>query len=237
MPSAASILIKDILNNQVSFLLFRPIRLNLQKNFIPYLVFVVGSSWLVGIGRYWDHPSAEWWQYFGLGSVAYIFALSSVLFFVVLPLRPQNWRYKNVLIFVGMTALPGLLYAIPVEKFMGLNAAQNTNAWFLAFVAIWRVALYIKYLVSVAKLSWFIVIVATILPLSAIVFALAALNLEHVVFNIMAGIKEEDATPYDSAYTVVIFLTYFAYVAFPITGIGYVSAILYSRYGQHESST
>ena len=43
--------------------------------------------------------------------------------------------------FVGLTALPGWLYAVPVERFLPLDTAQAVNAGFLALVAAWRVAL------------------------------------------------------------------------------------------------
>ena len=34
-----------------------------------YLFLGVVTAWLIGIGRYWDNPRADWWQYAGLGSV------------------------------------------------------------------------------------------------------------------------------------------------------------------------
>jgi hypothetical protein len=51
--------------------------------------------------------------------------LAAILYLVVKPLRPANWTYSSVLIFVGLTALPGLLYAIPVERFVSLEYAQT----------------------------------------------------------------------------------------------------------------
>ena len=65
---------------------------------------------------------------------------------IVAPLRPRNWSFVGVLIFVTLTSLPALLYAIPVEKFMSLETAQTANVIFLAIVASWRVALLIVFL-------------------------------------------------------------------------------------------
>jgi hypothetical protein len=110
------------------------------------------------------------------------------------------------------------------------------NAWFLGIVAIWRIALYIRFLATNAKLHWFSIAVATILPLSGIVTALAILNLEHVVFNIMGGIREADASPYDAAYEIVFLLTMFAFFAFPVTIICYAGVVISRlRVGKSEA--
>jgi hypothetical protein len=171
---------------------------------------------LCGVGRYWDNPKAELWQFIGLGSVIYIFILALILWLVILPLKPKNWSYKNVLLFVSLTAPPAVLYAIPVERFMSLESAQRANVWFLAIVATWRVALLLKYLNSVAGLSGLRVIVATLLPLTLIVTVLTVLNLEHVVFKLMAGLEEHEKSANDTAYTILVLITYFSVMASPI---------------------
>ena len=61
-----------------------------------------------------------------------MFVLSAFLWLIVAPLRPRNWSFIGVLIFVTLTSLPALLYAIPVEKFMSLENAQTANVIFLA---------------------------------------------------------------------------------------------------------
>ena len=223
-----------MLRTQFAFLAFRPIRLSVQADFGAWLIFVVLVTWLTGVGRYWDHPSAFVWQYLGLGSIAYIFSLSLLLFFVVWPLRPSNWTYKGVLIFVGLTSLPALLYAIPVERIVDLATAQRINAWFLGVVATWRVALLIRYLKTVAELPWFLVLIVSVLLLSGIVVTLTLLNLEHVVFDIMAGIREADASPNDSAYLIVFGLAFFSLWAFPVALILYTVAIAIRQRGAIE---
>jgi hypothetical protein len=65
-------------------------------------------------------------------------------------------------------------------------------------------------------LSYGTIVIATLLPLTLIVVALALLNLEHVVFNIMAGIAPEDRSPNDLAYLVVLVLAYFSFMASPV---------------------
>ena len=224
-----------ILRIQFAFLAFRPVRIPLQQDRWQWIGFVLLVTWLAGIGRYWDHPAAYLWQYFGLGSIAYIFCLSLLLFLVVWPLPPANWTYPGVLVFVGLTSLPALLYAIPVERVVDLRIAQSINAWFLGVVAVWRVALLVRYLIASAKLHWSIVVTVSMLLLSGIVFALSLLNLEHVVFDIMAGIREEDASPNDLAYVVVFTLAFISVFAFPISLVLYVAAVVHrQRSAKHD---
>ncbi len=181
-----------------------------------YLAFGIGFSWLCGVGRYWDNPKADLWQYLGLGSVAYIFILALILWLIIMPLKPNNWSYKNVLLFVSLTSPPAILYAIPVERFMSLELAQLANVWFLAVVATWRVALLLKFLKNAAGLSGLCVLVATLLPLTLIVAVLAALNLEHVVFRVMAGLEDHERSANDGAYSVLVLITYFSVLASPV---------------------
>ena len=220
---------RDILRTQFAFLAFRPIQMSLQRDFWRWFAFVAVVTWLVGIGRYWDHPSAEFWQYLGVGSVVYILCLSTLLYLIVWPLRPSNWMFRGVLIFVGLTSLPALLYAIPIERVVDLKPAQSINAWFLGIVAVWLVALLFRYLIASAKLHWFIVTTVAVLLLSGIVVTLTLLNLEHVVFDLMAGIRDEDASPNDAAYLVVLGLAFISLWAFPISLVLYLGAVVRRR--------
>ncbi len=204
-------------------------RVSLEDSFWRWLTFVLVVTWIAGVGRYWDHPSAETWQYLGAGSLVYILCLSTLLFLLVWPLRPSNWTFRGVFVFVGLTSLPALLYAIPVERVVDLKTAQSINAWFLAIVAAWRVALLFRHLVVVAKLHWFVTTIVLVLLLSGIVVSLALLNLEHVVFDLMAGIREEQASPNDVAYLVVFGLAFFSMWAFPLALALYLGAVVHRR--------
>ncbi len=149
----------------------------------------------------------------------------SSFWLLLAPLRPRNWTYRNVLIFVTLTAPPAVLYAIPVERFMSPDHATMTNAWFLGVVAAWRVSLLVVFLRRVARLTWFPLVVATLLPLAAIVVTLAILNLEHVVFDLMAGIKPGQESSNDTAYTVVFLLAFLSYLSTPFLGAAYLICI------------
>jgi hypothetical protein len=52
--------------------------------------------------------------------------------------------------------------------------------------------------------------------------ALSVLNLEHVVFDLMSGIREEDRSSADTAYTVVFVLSMFSFFASPFLIVGYL---------------
>jgi len=218
--------LSTLLRDTFRLLTFQKPSAALHTHWQGFLLFGLMSTWLAGIGRYWDHPRAELWQLLGLGSLAYVLVLAALLWLLLWPLRPRNCSYRNLLMFICLTSPPALLYAIPVERFMTMDAAAQTNAIFLGVVASWRVALLTVFLRRVAGLDWFSLVIATLLPLALIVLALTLLNLEHVVFNLMGGIRAEDRSVHDVSYTVVVALTYFAFLASPILLLGYVIAII-----------
>ena len=219
-------MIKRILADQFSLLTFREFRPDLRAHYAAYLGYGLIVTWLAGVGRYWDNPKAEWWQYAGLGSLAYVFMLALVLWLLIAPLRPPRWRYRDVLLFLTMTSLPAWLYAIPVEKMMPMPQAQSVNAWFLAIVATWRVILLVLFLKRAAGLSGPAILVATMLPLTLIMTCLAMLNLEHVVFNIMAGNGPVAHSGNDGAYAIVVMLTLLSWVAAPVLLAGYLVLVI-----------
>jgi hypothetical protein len=159
-----------------------------------HLVVALIWTWLVGMGRWWDDPGTHLAQHLGLGSLIYVFVLSALIWLVVLPLRPRLWSYARTLTFVAMTSPPAILYAIPVERIYALDTASFLNLWFLAAVAAWRVALLVRFLVTVPRVGALKGIVAAFLPLVAIVSTLFALNLHRVVFELMGSIEETERT-------------------------------------------
>lgn len=219
-------MLTQIVADELRLLTFRSPSSAVATHWKAYLAFGLFFTWLAGVGRYWDNPRAEPWQVAGLGSVVYVFVLSAILWLLLAPLRPRNWSYRNVLLFVTLTAPPAVLYAIPVERFLTPAHAAQANAWFLAVVATWRVGLLGVFLRRVAKLSWLRLIVATLLPLAIIVVSLALLNLEHVLFDLMAGIREQDKTANDTAYQIVFMLAYLSFISAPVLGIAYLVCVI-----------
>jgi hypothetical protein len=187
------------------------------------------ATWLAGMGRYWDHPSARVLQQLGAGSLIYVFALGCLLWLVIAPLRPERWSYLQIVTFVSLTSPPALLYAIPVERWMSVGDASRTNAWFLGIVAAWRVALLVFTLRRFAGLTWPRTVVGCLLPLAAIVTTLFALNLERVVFQIMSGVRRAP-TPNDGTYLVLSLLTLLSsYAAIPLL-VSYVVLVVIARW-------
>lgn len=215
MPASLFKVVKD----QRDLLLFRDFKPALPGSASAYLAWGMFTTWLAGIGRYWDHPYAETWQYLGLGSLGYVFVMAALIWAITLPLRPANWSYQNVLVFVMLTSLPAILYAIPVERFTTLQTAQALNMLFLGVVATWRVALLLRFLMRSAKLPFSTAFVAAFLPLVLIVTALVALNLEKAVFEIMGGLGKQ--TSNDEAYGVLIAITAASLLASPILLVAY----------------
>jgi hypothetical protein len=172
-------------------------------------------AWIAGIGRYWDHPTAGAAQKSGLGSVVYVFALSALLWLLLLPLRANRQRYVTLLAAVSLTSPLAWLYAVPVERMYPVGAAITLNLGFLAVVATWRVLLLSRFLIRGANCSVPRALVLTLLPLCGIVLALAALNLEHAVFDLMAGIDRESPIEqvHDATYAILALLTWFAALA------------------------
>ncbi|RXK56287.1 hypothetical protein ESB00_10550 [Oleiharenicola lentus] len=178
--------------------------------------FYVGlvGTWVAGIGRYWDNPKAELAQKLGFGSLAYIFVLSALLWCVFRPVAGRAANYWKLVSFVGLTSFPAWLYAIPVERFMSLDAAIALNVLFLAVVAAWRLALLFRYTRLVYRFGWWRTTVCCLLPMTAIICLLAALNLERAVFEIMGGLREP--TSADGAYFVILLLSLLSVCLFPV---------------------
>jgi uncharacterized protein (DUF486 family) len=228
-PLGFDTVLKQVARDALRVLTFRRPSAGVEEHWRPYLAFGLAFTWLAGVGRYWDNPRALPWQRAGLGSPLYVVCLAALLWLSLLPLRPHAWSYRRVLVFVTLTAPPALLYAIPVERFLELRSAQLANAWFLAIVASWRVALLIWFLKVSARLSGPTIVIASMLPLALIMVSLMALNLEHVVFALMAGLREEDRSGNDLAYSVVTLLGILAIGVSPLLVGAYVALVIRAR--------
>lgn len=213
---------KNVFSDIISILTFRFSGSDIARLNRTHLIVGLVCTWIVGMGRYWDNPRAELLQKLGVGSLVYVFVLALFLWLVIWPLRSHNWSYKNILTFVSLTSPPAILYAIPVERFTTLETASSLNVLFLAVVAIWRVALLVLYLIRHSQLSVIRVIVGSLLPLVLIVSGLSILNLEHAVFDIMAGLQKP-GTSADAAFKFVVMLTFYSWILLPILLILYIT--------------
>ena len=223
-----------VLRDTFDLLTFR-IKRETMLNFTrQHLIFGLICTWIVGMGRYWDNPKAEFLQHLGVGSVVYIFILALFLLVFTAPLFVKNLSYFRIVTFISLVSSPAILYAIPVERFVDMGTANAANAWFLIIVATWRVALWMFAMRRLFEAGWLATIAGTLLPLALIVFALVLLNLEKAVFNIMGGFSEPG--PNDSAYGVLFAVMFVSYLAAPFLLVGYTIAVgmAYSRHKKEK---
>lgn len=215
-------MIKTLVREEFRLLTFRPVGAAVPTHWRAFLIFGLFFTWLAGVGRYWDNPRASTLQHLGLGSVVYVFVLAFIMWAILIALKPKHWSYRNVLLFVALTSPPALLYAIPVERFMTMESAVSANIWFLVIVAGWRVALYAFFLRRTAELSAGGVIVGTLLPITIIIVTLTLLNLEHVVFSMMGGLRSEQRSVNDGAYFAITSLSLLSIALLPILSVAYL---------------
>ena len=199
-----------------------------------HLIYGLLVTWAAGIGRYWDHPEPYLLQSLGLGSLAVMFGLVLLLYLLLLPLRPAHWSLVHLLTFVSLTALPALLYAIPVERFMSLDTARTVNVWFLGAVALWRVLMLGRYLKEWTDLSGAVHGSSLLFPLALVIVALTLLNLEQAVFDVMSGLRE-DGTAGDKAYQFLFLLSGGSFLASPILALIYAFSISSRRKHRREA--
>ena len=214
--------LRNVSDTVIRLLTFRLTAEDVNSFTNKHLAAGIAGTWLAGIGRYWDHPDAKILQYAGLGSVIYIFILAAFIWLIVLPYKQSPWKYKTVLTFISLTSFPAFLYAVPVEKFMNIEAAATVNAWFLLIVAAWRVGLLFNFLNKFNALKRYAAIL-TALPLVIIVSSLSFLNLEKVAFDIMGGIRHTNAAY--KAYDILLLLTAVAIISLIPFLIGYIIGI------------
>jgi len=217
---------KEVLVTSGKFLCFLQVRPDMKRLGRHYVAFGLVASWLAGMGRYWDTPGAQWWQYAGLGSVAYTLFMAAFLWALIKPLKPKNWSYVNVLTFVGMTAPPAILYAIPVERFSDPYTATQVNYGFLLAVASWRVVLLWAYLRRSARLRIMHAFLALSLPLSLIMVVLEYFQFTEMIMEGMAGNRGGQDPP-NRAGEFVISLSWLSLFAFPFLLVGYLAAAGY----------
>ena len=195
------------LNTMIRVLTFRASGDELRRLTHRHLLAGLFATWVGGMGRWWEDPKASLLQHLGVGSVIYIFLLAAFLWLMLWPLTSVTWSFVNLLTFISLTSPPALLYAVPVRAWFDLAVAQQLRMWFLVLVAGWRVLLWARYLYVGVGLSRPASLVMTVFPLAFIVVALMRLNLDRVVFNVMGGIRPEDVTVNDAAYSTLFLIT------------------------------
>lgn len=190
-----------------------------------HLALGMACTWIAGIGRHWDDERAGLIQKSGLGSLAYVLLLGLFLWLLLLPLGPRNWSLPKVIAYLSLCAPPAFLYAIPVERFMPMEAAQSVNLGFLLIVSLYRVGLLVVLQKRIAGLGWGTLMVATLLPLALIVFGLTVLNMAQGAVAFMGGIRGT-RSPDDAAIGVVAGLGFLACLLLPFLLLIYLALVV-----------
>lgn len=215
-----------ILGDFWRFLLFKPMQGNIGRDWKSYLLLGLIIAWIVGFGRTWDFDGAPWWLRSGVTSVFYTFALALLIWAFGAPLGAAHWSYRNVLLMVVMTAAPGIVYALPVERWFIPDVARAMNMSFLLFVAVWRMALFRHFLKATGKLRGVALIVAWLLPPTIIVAPLSVLGVLQAVAAGMGGVRETTA-PHGAVTTeVMMLLALLSWIALPLLLIAYMVLIV-----------
>ncbi len=214
-----------VLTDFIRYIFFQPLKGDISRHWRLYLFIGLLITWVVGIGRTWDYDAAPWWLRTGLPSVAYVFTLAAIIWTFTLALRPARWSYRNVLLMVAMTAPPGLIYAIPVERFLDPDSAQSANMLALLLVATWRMALFYRFLTDVAQLPKSVALIAWLLPPALIIAPISLLGLMAAVLQSMSGVREDVGSSGLSADAIAL-IAFVSWTALPLLIIAYIVTAL-----------
>lgn len=178
----------EALRTAIRVLFFRATREELLALDYRHLALGLLFTWVVGMGRHWDHIDIVWHQKLGLHSVGYVFVLALLLYVVAWPLAAKGWTYPRVLTYVMLTAPPGIIYAVPVERQFSFDTAYMLNLYFLLGVSIWRVAMWFRLLYTFGQLPFFQTVIIALLPLSVIsTYAAITGKVAELFIGAMAG--------------------------------------------------
>jgi hypothetical protein len=179
------------MNALMKVLTFRLSAEDFERLRVRDLMLGLACTWIVGMGRYWDDPTAVLAQKLGLGSLVYVLFLAAGLWILIAPLKPKNWTYRRVLTFVTLTSPPAILYALPVERWWGNEVAFQLNVTFLGVVALWRITMTLFMLPRCANVSWWGTTSATLWPISLAAYIFAANQLIISMVGIMGGLRDD----------------------------------------------
>ena len=199
---------KPLLITLLRFLTFRMKPEEYDELRLPHFLVGLGFTWAVGIARNWDFPEAPWYATLGLPSVAYIFCMAAMMWLCLYLPSNQKQNYFTFLTVVSLTAAPGLVYGIPVERFLSPSGAQTANLAFLTLVAVWRVALFGHFAVRGCRMHVGLAALGMLTPISAIIILLVMTGRAEFVIELMGGIQPERRDSADFAANHVLSVLY-----------------------------
>jgi hypothetical protein len=192
-------------------------------------------TWLVGIGRWWDDPrDLPLPVTLGLGSIAYVWIFTFVMWVLIHPIVDNPPTILQVLTFVCFVSPPAALYAIPVEHWTGMETAIQLNLAFLFIVAVYRVSLLIRFFVVAIKMSIGKALLTTFLPISIAIVSIAVMNMMIKIIEFMGGVREE-ASRRTSMEQFVVIIRDICVVAAPILILCYLWTLYREKLRREDS--
>jgi hypothetical protein len=179
----------------VRVLTFRITRVEFQELDYRHLVAGLLSTWIVGMGRYWNAADATLAQRMGAGSLLFVVAFSGLVWLVLRPLKPGDWSYRRVLTLIALVSPPAILYAIPVEQLAGSSRAVSIRVGMLALVAGWRVSLLVYYVVKLSGWRRPTALIGSLIPITAMIAALSTAQLIDTTARDMARLEQNALAP------------------------------------------
>jgi hypothetical protein len=171
-------------------LTFRATPEEIEDNWAALILVGLALTWVVGIGRWWDDPrDIPTFARYGVGSLLYVFGLSTLLWILTAPVTEPRTNWFHVICFVAATSVPGIVYAVPIEL-IAPDSAPTYNVIALSFVSSYRVSLLVWFLLKICGLRVVEAVIVAVLPISVIAGTLVAMGMGGHVLDIMGGLRE-----------------------------------------------
>ncbi len=197
---------KAIFTDLWKFLTFRADQKDYERFGLWHFAVGFCFTWMVGILRNWDFPEAPIWAKLGLGSLVYIFLLTSVMWVSNALQGYENLSFTRILTVISMTAPPAVIYGIPVEAFMSLEGAQYANLCFLCIVALWRVTLFVHFLCVAGGNFFGRAMLVVFAPICLIALGLLSTGRIKYTIDLMGGLNRQPSGPNDAADALLLTL-------------------------------
>lgn len=215
----------EYIRDQFLLLTFRMPREKLQNLTDGHLFWGALITWVVGIGRWWDFDRASTIQRLGLFSIIYIVAFAGIFCLWLYPFQRPEFKFKALLRFTSMVSLPGILYAVPVERIIDASTASAYNLYALLVVAAWRLSLLIFYMVRASELHWLKGVAAALLPLDIVVVGVSVSGYQTHLIDFMGGVRQPVTSKTGTTQFLFALMMFGVVLFLPLLAIYAISAV------------
>jgi len=186
---------QDVFRTMIRVLTFRITRVEFQAFDHRHLAGGLVSTWIVGMGRYWNAADATLAQRMGVGSLLFVVTFSGLVWLALGPLNPGDWSYGRLLTLLALVSPPAILYAIPVEQLARSSTAVPIRIGMLTLVAVWRLSLLVYYVMKLSTLRRPTAVIGSFIPIAASIAALSAMHLTDTTAQGMARLEPGALVP------------------------------------------